>query len=224
MSEVNVEIGLVSWEESINIWQQYLNRDHFWRGYSVVVDYCAERWVKFVTNRTNKSICEMIGKSNSNVDRCARADTMEGLPTGPLKAPQDLNIKIGRYFGLFAALSLFTTIDNTSPSNFNQQRIMTPSIHLAKSPRQSVTSKTITSIFTRVSIRLKASQQEETVDVYAQMVSGFVKAAYSPVSSNSCSCLDIWKGKKSIKRFFIKRFKDAQSLREDIIERDGLTG
>ncbi|EDP59971.1 class I SAM-dependent methyltransferase [Vibrio sp. AND4] len=63
----------------------------------------------------------------------------------------------------------------------------------------------------------------ETVDVFTHDGKWLAKAAYSPVSQIRAR---IWSFEKEAinKAFFVKRFKDAQFLREDIIERDGLTG
>ncbi|CAM3070027.1 class I SAM-dependent methyltransferase [Vibrio mytili] len=63
----------------------------------------------------------------------------------------------------------------------------------------------------------------ETVDVFTHDGKWLAKAAYSPESQIRAR---IWSFEKEDinKAFFVKRFKDAQLLREDVIERDGLTG
>ncbi len=63
----------------------------------------------------------------------------------------------------------------------------------------------------------------ETVDVFTHDGKWLAKAAYSPESQIRAR---IWSFEKEEinKAFFVKRLKDAQLLREDVIERDGLTG
>ncbi|WP_117235528.1 class I SAM-dependent methyltransferase [Vibrio maerlii] len=63
----------------------------------------------------------------------------------------------------------------------------------------------------------------ETVDVFAHNGKWLAKAAYSP---NSQIRARVWSFKKEEidLNFFIKRIQDALLLREDVIERDGLTG
>ncbi|MDW2036209.1 23S rRNA (cytosine(1962)-C(5))-methyltransferase RlmI, partial [Vibrio sp. 665] len=63
----------------------------------------------------------------------------------------------------------------------------------------------------------------ETVDVFTHDGKWLAKAAYSPESQIRAR---IWSFEKEEinKAFFVKRFQNAQLLREDVIERDGLTG
>ncbi|SON48740.1 class I SAM-dependent methyltransferase [Vibrio tapetis] len=64
----------------------------------------------------------------------------------------------------------------------------------------------------------------QTVDILAHNGEWLAKAAYSPNSQISAR---VWSFKKSDsidQDFFIKRIQDALLLRQDIIERDGLTG
>jgi len=63
----------------------------------------------------------------------------------------------------------------------------------------------------------------ETVDVFAANGEWLAKAAYSPSSQIRAR---IWSFDKQAidKSFFVQRIKQAQLLREEIIERDGLTG
>ncbi|EHV5552866.1 class I SAM-dependent methyltransferase [Vibrio vulnificus] len=63
----------------------------------------------------------------------------------------------------------------------------------------------------------------ETVDVYGHDGKWLAKAAYSPESQIRAR---VWSFEKQDinKAFFVKRIQDAQLLREDVIERDGLTG
>ncbi|HAS6349375.1 TPA: methyltransferase domain-containing protein [Vibrio vulnificus] len=63
----------------------------------------------------------------------------------------------------------------------------------------------------------------ETVDVFGHDGKWLAKAAYSPESQIRSR---VWSFEKQEinKAFFVKRIQDAQLLREDVIERDGLTG
>lgn len=63
----------------------------------------------------------------------------------------------------------------------------------------------------------------ETVDVFAASGEWLAKAAYSPSSQIRAR---IWSFDKQAidKSFFVQRIKQAQLLREEVIERDGLTG
>lgn len=100
---------------------------------------------------------------------------------------------------------------------------MTPSIHLAKGRDKSLRRKHPW-VFSRGIDKVEGEpKQGETVDVYAQNGQWLAKAAYSPESQIRAR---VWTFEKEEinKAFFVKRIQDAQSLREDIIERDGLTG
>ncbi|GAK83193.1 LSU m5C1962 methyltransferase RlmI [Vibrio ponticus] len=100
---------------------------------------------------------------------------------------------------------------------------MTPSIYLAKGRDKSLRRKHPW-IFSRGIHRVEGEPQlGETVDVYSNDGQWLAKAAYSP---NSQIRARVWSFEKQNidKAFFVKRIQDAQLLREDIIERDGLTG
>ncbi|EMN7257370.1 class I SAM-dependent methyltransferase [Vibrio vulnificus] len=79
-------------------------------------------------------------------------------------------------------------------------------------------------IFSRGIDRVEGNPQlGETVDVYGHDGKWLAKAAYSPESQIRAR---VWSFEKQDinKAFFVKRIQDAQLLREDVIERDGLTG
>ncbi len=100
---------------------------------------------------------------------------------------------------------------------------MTPSIYLAKGRDKSLRRKHPW-IFSRGIHRVEGEPQlGETVDVYSNDGQWLAKAAYSP---NSQIRARVWSfDKQDIDQaFFVKRIRDAQLLRNDIIERDGLTG
>ncbi|BBM64609.1 class I SAM-dependent methyltransferase [Vibrio alfacsensis] len=100
---------------------------------------------------------------------------------------------------------------------------MTAAIYLVKGREKSVKRKHPW-IFSRGISKVEGEPAiGETVDVFAHDGKWLAKAAYSPASQIRAR---IWSfNKEDInKAFFTKRIKDAQLLREDIIERDGLTG
>ncbi|WP_194435050.1 class I SAM-dependent methyltransferase [Vibrio fluminensis] len=100
---------------------------------------------------------------------------------------------------------------------------MTPSIYLVKGRDKSLRRKHPW-IFSRGIQRVEGEPQlGETVDVYSNDGQWLAKAAYSP---NSQIRARVWSFEKQDinKAFFVKRIQDAQLLREDVIERDGLTG
>ncbi|GAB2661024.1 class I SAM-dependent methyltransferase [Vibrio panuliri] len=100
---------------------------------------------------------------------------------------------------------------------------MTPSIYLAKGRDKSLRRKHPW-IFSRGIHRVEGEPQlGETVDVFSNDGQWLAKAAYSP---NSQIRARVWSfDKQDIDQaFFVKRIQDAQLLRNDIIERDGLTG
>ncbi|MER0324205.1 class I SAM-dependent methyltransferase [Vibrio vulnificus] len=79
-------------------------------------------------------------------------------------------------------------------------------------------------IFSRGIEKVEGNPQlGETVDVYSHDGKWLAKAAYSPESQIRAR---VWSFEKQEinKAFFVKRIQDAQLLREDVIERDGLTG
>lgn len=100
---------------------------------------------------------------------------------------------------------------------------MTPAIHLVKGRDKSLRRKHPW-IFSRGILRVEGEPTlGETVDVYAHDGQWLAKAAYSPHSQIRAR---VWSfDKVSIDTdFFVRRIQDAQLLREDIIQRDGLTG
>ncbi|MEF1282110.1 23S rRNA (cytosine(1962)-C(5))-methyltransferase RlmI, partial [Vibrio fortis] len=100
---------------------------------------------------------------------------------------------------------------------------MTPSIQLAKGRDKSLRRKHPW-VFSRGIDKVTGEPQlGETVDVFASNGQWLAKAAYSPASQIRAR---VWTFEKEDinKAFFVKRIKDAQMLREDIIVRDGLTG
>ncbi|MDG3088072.1 class I SAM-dependent methyltransferase [Vibrio hannami] len=100
---------------------------------------------------------------------------------------------------------------------------MTASIYLAKGRDKSLRRKHPW-IFSRGIEKVEGSPESgETVDVFAQNGQWLAKAAYSPTSQIRAR---VWSfDKKNIdKAFFVERIQQAQLLREDCIERDGLTG
>lgn len=100
---------------------------------------------------------------------------------------------------------------------------MTAAIYLVKGREKSVKRKHPW-IFSRGINKVEGEPAlGETVDVFTHDGKWLAKAAYSPASQIRAR---IWSfDKEEIDTaFFVKRLKDAQLLREDIIERDGLTG
>ncbi|MDK2603279.1 class I SAM-dependent methyltransferase [Vibrio vulnificus] len=100
---------------------------------------------------------------------------------------------------------------------------MSAAIYLVKGREKSVVRRHPW-IFSRGIDRVEGNPQlGETVDVYGHDGKWLAKAAYSPESQIRAR---VWSfGKQDInKAFFVKRIQDAQLLREDVIERDGLTG
>ncbi|CAH0527665.1 Ribosomal RNA large subunit methyltransferase I [Allocatenococcus thiocycli] len=100
---------------------------------------------------------------------------------------------------------------------------MTAAIYLVKGREKSVKRKHPW-IFSRGINKVEGEPAlGETVDVFTHDGKWLAKAAYSPESQIRAR---IWSFEKEDinKAFFVKRFKDAQLLREDVIERDGLSG
>ncbi|MCY9852834.1 class I SAM-dependent methyltransferase [Vibrio mediterranei] len=100
---------------------------------------------------------------------------------------------------------------------------MAPAIHLVKGRDKSLRRKHPW-IFSRGISHVDGQPSlGETVDVFASNGEWLAKAAYSP---NSQIRARVWSFEKQDIdfSFFVSRIKQAQLLREDIIERDGLTG
>ncbi|BDR13645.1 class I SAM-dependent methyltransferase [Vibrio sp. STUT-A11] len=100
---------------------------------------------------------------------------------------------------------------------------MTAAIYLVKGREKSVKRKHPW-IFSRGINKVEGEPVlGETVDVFTHDGKWLAKAAYSPESQIRAR---IWSFEKQDinKAFFVKRFKDAQLLREDVIDRDELTG
>ena len=100
---------------------------------------------------------------------------------------------------------------------------MTPAIYLVKGREKSLRRKHPW-VFSRGISKVEGEPAlGETVDIFTHDGKWLAKAAYSP---NSQIRARVWSfDKEDInKAFFVKRIQDAQLLREDIIERDGLTG
>ena len=100
---------------------------------------------------------------------------------------------------------------------------MTPAIYLVKGREKSLRRKHPW-LFSRGISKVEGEPAlGETVDIFTHDGKWLAKAAYSP---NSQIRARVWSfNKEDInKAFFVKRIQDAQLLREDIIERDGLTG
>ncbi|MGR5292580.1 class I SAM-dependent methyltransferase [Vibrio alginolyticus] len=100
---------------------------------------------------------------------------------------------------------------------------MTAAIYLVKGREKSVKRKHPW-IFSRGINKVEGEPAlGETVDVFTHDGKWLAKAAYSLASQIRAR---IWSFEKEEidTAFFVKRLKDAQLLREDIIERDGLTG
>ncbi|MGR2848950.1 class I SAM-dependent methyltransferase [Vibrio vulnificus] len=100
---------------------------------------------------------------------------------------------------------------------------MSAAIYLVKGREKSVVRRHPW-IFSRGIDRVEGNPQlGETIDVYGHDCKWLAKAAYSPESQIRAR---VWSFEKQDinKAFFVKRIQDAQLLREDVIERDGLTG
>ncbi|HAS6362873.1 TPA: class I SAM-dependent methyltransferase [Vibrio vulnificus] len=100
---------------------------------------------------------------------------------------------------------------------------MSAAIYLVKGREKSVVRRHPW-IFSRGIDRVEGNPQlGETVDVYGHDGKWLAKAAYSPESQIRAR---VWSFEKQDinTAFFVKRIQDAQLLREDVIERDGLTG
>ncbi|MFW1479565.1 class I SAM-dependent methyltransferase [Vibrio parahaemolyticus] len=100
---------------------------------------------------------------------------------------------------------------------------MTAAIYLVKGREKSVKRKHPW-IFSRGISKVEGEPAlGETVDVFTHDGKWLAKAAYSPESQIRAR---VWSFEKEEinKAFFVKRFQNAQLLREDVIERDGLTG
>ncbi|MBE4592161.1 23S rRNA methyltransferase [Vibrio navarrensis] len=100
---------------------------------------------------------------------------------------------------------------------------MSASIYLAKGREKSVIRRHPW-IFSRGIDKVEGNPQlGETVDVLAHDGKWLAKAAYSPVSQIRARVWSFEKEEINVD-FFVKRLQQAQLLREEIIERDGLTG
>lgn len=100
---------------------------------------------------------------------------------------------------------------------------MAPAIHLVKGRDKSLRRKHPW-VFSRGISRVDGTPElGETVDVYAHNGEWLAKAAYSPNSQIRARVWSFTKQDINVE-FFIERIQQAQLLREDIIERDGLTG
>lgn len=100
---------------------------------------------------------------------------------------------------------------------------MTPAIYLVKGRDKSLRRKHPW-VFSRGISKVEGEPTlGETVDVFTHDGKWLAKAAYSPHSQIRAR---VWSfNKEQIdKSFFVKRIQGAQLLRQDIIERDGLTG
>ncbi|MEZ9233551.1 class I SAM-dependent methyltransferase [Vibrio amylolyticus] len=100
---------------------------------------------------------------------------------------------------------------------------MTPAIYLVKGRDKSLRRKHPW-VFSRGIQRVEGDPQSgQTVDVFANDGKWLAKAAYSPTSQIRAR---VWSFEKRDinKAFFVEKIQQAQLLREDIIERDGLTG
>ncbi|MCG6410878.1 class I SAM-dependent methyltransferase [Vibrio fluvialis] len=100
---------------------------------------------------------------------------------------------------------------------------MTPAIYLVKGREKSLRRKHPW-VFSRGISKIEGEPGlGDTVDVYTHEGQWLAKAAYSPHSQIRAR---VWSfEKKAIDTaFFVKRIQQAQLLRDDLIERDGLTG
>lgn len=106
---------------------------------------------------------------------------------------------------------------------FHLSSVMTPAIYLVKGRDKSLRRKHPW-IFSRGISKVEGTPElGETVDVYSFEGKWLAKAAYSPHSQITAR---VWSFEQEPidHDFFIKRIEQAQLLRNDIIERDGLTG
>ncbi len=100
---------------------------------------------------------------------------------------------------------------------------MTSAIYLAKGREKSLHRKHPW-IFSRAIEKIEGEPQSgETVDVFSHSGQWLAKAGFSPVSQIRARVWSFSKREINIE-FFIDKIKNAQLLREDIIDRDGLTG
>jgi len=100
---------------------------------------------------------------------------------------------------------------------------MSAAIYLAKGREKSLLRKHPW-IFSRAIEKIEgAPELGETIDIYSHNGNWLAKAGYSPHSQIRAR---VWSFEQCNidKAFFTKRIQQAQSLREEIIERDGLTG
>ncbi|RJX72849.1 methyltransferase domain-containing protein [Vibrio sinensis] len=100
---------------------------------------------------------------------------------------------------------------------------MSPAIYLVKGREKSLRRKHPW-VFSRGISKVEGEPElGETVDVFTNDGQWLAKAAYSPHSQIRAR---VWSFDKQAidKTFFVKRIQDANLLRQDIIERDGLTG
>ncbi|MBY7949361.1 class I SAM-dependent methyltransferase [Vibrio fluvialis] len=100
---------------------------------------------------------------------------------------------------------------------------MTPAIYLVKGREKSLRRKHPW-VFSRGISKIEGEPGlGDTVDVYTHEGQWLAKAAYSPHSQIRAR---VWSFEKEAidNAFFVKRIQQAQLLRDDLIERDGLTG
>ncbi|EKO3507387.1 class I SAM-dependent methyltransferase [Vibrio fluvialis] len=100
---------------------------------------------------------------------------------------------------------------------------MTPAIYLVKGREKSLRRKHPW-VFSRGISKIEGEPGlGDTVDVYTHEGQWLAKAAYSPHSQIRAR---VWSFEKETidTAFFVKRIQQAQLLRDDLIERDGLTG
>ncbi|EKO3384763.1 class I SAM-dependent methyltransferase [Vibrio fluvialis] len=100
---------------------------------------------------------------------------------------------------------------------------MTPAIYLVKGREKSLRRKHPW-VFSRGISKIEGEPGlGDTVDVYTHEGQWLAKAAYSPHSQIRAR---VWSFEKEAidTAFFVKRIQQAQLLRDDLIERDGLTG
>ncbi|KQH88675.1 class I SAM-dependent methyltransferase [Vibrio fluvialis] len=100
---------------------------------------------------------------------------------------------------------------------------MTPAIYLVKGREKSLRRKHPW-VFSRGISKIEGEPGlGDTIDVYTHEGQWLAKAAYSPHSQIRAR---VWSFEKEAidTAFFVKRIQQAQLLRDDLIERDGLTG
>ncbi|MFB9217422.1 class I SAM-dependent methyltransferase [Vibrio sinaloensis] len=100
---------------------------------------------------------------------------------------------------------------------------MTPAIYLVKG-RDKALRRKHPWVFSRGISKVEGEPElGQTVDVFAHDGKWLAKAAYSPHSQIRAR---VWSFEKQNidKHFFVQRIRDAHLLRQDIIDRDGLTG